>query len=106
MCPNPKTQEFADRMREAVLTRMPVLSSRIHRPPELDDGDALLPPPSNPAASPSLSSADAGEEWSWPAAEKRLKDAFDKHGFYGWAAAAMQELEAEGRIERAKRGHV
>ena len=80
---------------------MPILSSRIHRQPETEDGDSLLPPDLPP-----LSVADAADEWTWPAAEKRLREAFDKDGFYGWAAAAMQELEAEGRIERAKRGHV
>ena len=88
-------------MRHAVLMRMPILSARIHRPPEAEDGDALLPP--NP---PPSSVADSVEEWTWPAAERRLRDAFDKDGFYGWVAAVMQELEAEGRIERAKRGHV
>ena len=88
-------------MRHVLLTRMPILSARIHRPPETEDGDSLLP--SDP---PLLSVADAVEEWTWPAAEQRLREAFDKDGFYGWAAAVMQELEAEGRIERAKRGHV
>ena len=88
-------------MRHVLLTRMPILSARIHRPPETEDGDSLLP--SDP---PLLSVADAVEEWTWPAAEQRLREAFDKDGFYGWAAAVMQELEAEGRIERAKRGLV
>lgn len=88
-------------MRHVLLTRMPILSARIHRPPETEDGDSLLPPDLPP-----LSVTDAAEEWTWPAAEQRLRAAFDKDGFYGWAAAVMQELEAEGRIERAKRGHV
>ncbi|RPD55607.1 hypothetical protein L226DRAFT_511716 [Lentinus tigrinus ALCF2SS1-7] len=100
------TQEFADRMRLAILSRMPVLSARIHRPPAPEDGDALLPPEPVVTAEPELASLDAGEEWTWAAAESRLKEAFDKHGFYGWAAAAMRELEAEGRLERSKRGHV
>ncbi|KAI0765478.1 hypothetical protein C8Q74DRAFT_1056441 [Fomes fomentarius] len=103
------TQEFADRMRLAVLTRLPVLSSRIHRPPEPEDGDALLPPPqailSESSATPSTSAQPTSDEWSWAAAEQRLRVAFEKHGFTGWVAAAMQELEAEGRVERAKRGH-
>ena len=98
-----QTQEFADRMRLAVLKRMPILSERIHRSPEADDGEVLLPPPS---PSPGSQEMAPGEEWSWPAAEKRLKDAFDKHGFSGWAAAALGELEAEGRMEREKRGHL
>ncbi|KAI0692818.1 hypothetical protein C8T65DRAFT_72188 [Cerioporus squamosus] len=100
------TQEFADRMRAAILNRMPVLSSRIHRPPEPEDGDALLPPEPLVTAGSQSTSLDAGEEWTWAAAENRLKEAFDKHGFYGWAAAVMRELEAEGRLERSKRGHV
>ncbi|KAI1785076.1 hypothetical protein LXA43DRAFT_170147 [Ganoderma leucocontextum] len=95
------TQEFADRMRYAILKWMPALSARIHRQPEAEDGDSLLPsdPPPGPAAN-------AVEEWTWQAAERRLRQAFDKDGFYGWAVAAMRELEAEGRIERAKRGHI
>nr|VWO99214.1 Calcium-transporting ATPase (EC [Ganoderma boninense] len=79
------TQEFADRMRHAVLTRMPILSARIHRPPEAQDGDSLLPHDPPP-----LSLEDAAEEWTWPAAEQRLREAFDKDGFYGWAAAVMR----------------
>ena len=97
LSPHLQTQEFADRMRTGILAYMPVLSSRIHRTPDVEDGDVLLPPPS--------SSLTEGEEWSWPAAEQRLKEAFDKYGFYGWAATAMQEMEAEGRLERSKRGH-
>ena len=62
-----------------------------------------LPRPSPPSESQELA---PDEELSWPAAEKRLKDAFDEHGFSGWAAAAMGELEAEGRMEREKRGHL
>ncbi|EJF58149.1 hypothetical protein DICSQDRAFT_173240 [Dichomitus squalens LYAD-421 SS1] len=97
------THEFANRMRDAILTRMPSLSARIYRPPKAEDGDPLLLPDPPEESSSTL---DAAEEWSWPEAERRLREAFDKHGFYGWAAAAMHELEAEGRIERAKRGHV
>ena len=91
-------------MRTAILERMPLLSSRIHRAPEADDGDALLPVPQETAAE--VGATAAHEEWTWPAAEHRLREAYDKHGFYGWAAAAMRELEAEGQAERAKRGHV
>ena len=42
-------------------------------------------------------------EWDWSAAEDRLRNAFDRDGFSGWAEAAMRELEAEGALERAKR---
>ncbi|KAI0327620.1 hypothetical protein GY45DRAFT_1327392 [Cubamyces sp. BRFM 1775] len=104
------TQEFADRMRSAILDRMPLLSARIHRPPAPEDESTI-----DMSASPSdssdivlssspLSPAEV-EGWTWSAAEQRLKEAFDKDGFSGWAAAALRELEAEGRLERAKRGH-
>ncbi len=80
---------------------MPNLSARIHRLLEAEDGDSLLPPDLPP-----LSIEDTAEGWTWSAAEQRLREAFDKDGFSGWISAVMQELEAEGRIERAKRGHV
>ncbi|KAH9848974.1 hypothetical protein C2E23DRAFT_403601 [Lenzites betulinus] len=102
------TQEFADRMRLAILSRMPSLSARIHRPPapEDDDPTALSEKPAEaPSISISLSQSEV-EDWTWPAAEKRLRDAFEKDGFSGWAAALLGELEAEGRLERTKRGHV
>ena len=105
-------------MRAAVLARLPALSARIHRTPVPEDDETILPLPSptsqvSPTAPPHISldestpipSGQDTEEWSWPAAEARLKAAFDAHGFYGWAEAAMRELEAEGRVERAKRGH-
>ncbi|EIW51568.1 uncharacterized protein TRAVEDRAFT_67632 [Trametes versicolor FP-101664 SS1] len=101
------TQEFADRMRLAILSRMPQLSSRIHRLPEVEDDVSSLPGESSeaPAMSITLSPSEV-EGWNWPAAEQRLREAFDKDGFSGWAAAALRELEAEGRRERTKRGHV
>ncbi|KAH9930439.1 uncharacterized protein BXZ73DRAFT_77884 [Epithele typhae] len=89
-------KEFADKMREAVTTRMPLLTSRIHRSPEAEDGDVLLPFPD------SHDPSHADKEWTWPDAEKRLREVFDTHGFYGWAAAAMRELEAEDRLERSR----
>ncbi|KAH7922916.1 hypothetical protein BV22DRAFT_1036976 [Leucogyrophana mollusca] len=88
------TKEFADRMRHAMLTKMPILSSRIHRPPDLEEnGNEQVPPQS------SIGNA----EWNWSDAENRLKEAFDKGGFYGWATAAAGEVEAEAQVERAKR---
>ncbi|CCM01348.1 uncharacterized protein FIBRA_03398 [Fibroporia radiculosa] len=102
------TQEFATRMRQLILTRMPVLASRIHRPLEPDDG---LPSITGPHPTPEESllhthGTPRSIEWSWPDAEQRLRDAFEKDGISGWAAAAMHELEAEGQIERRKRSHV
>ncbi|KAI8971316.1 hypothetical protein BD414DRAFT_500920 [Trametes punicea] len=102
------TQEFADRMRLAILKRMPVLSARIHRPPNPEDGAASVPiePVADQALSPPPIPQEDLEEWTWPAAERRLKEAFERDGFSGWAAAVLRELEAEGRLERAKRGHI
>ncbi|KAJ3005074.1 hypothetical protein NUW54_g4506 [Trametes sanguinea] len=104
------TQEFADKMRMAVLRRMPGLSARIHRAPEPEDGAEIVlseprPNPNVALPVPPLSPEEV-EKWTWTAAERRLKEAFDRDGFYGWAAAALRELEAEGHLERTKRGHV
>ncbi|KAI0824954.1 hypothetical protein BC628DRAFT_1419693 [Trametes gibbosa] len=102
------TQEFADRMRSAILSRMPSLSARIHRPPAPEDDQTLALSEAlteAPSISTTLSSSEV-QEWTWPAAEQRLRDAFEKDGFSGWATALLRELEAEGRLERTKRGHV
>ncbi|KAI0784063.1 hypothetical protein C8Q75DRAFT_781180 [Abortiporus biennis] len=98
-------REFGDRMRNAVLSRMPVLSSRIHRTPDAEDHghdpELLNTLSSNNHEQQQLPT----EEWTWNAAENRLREAFDKDGFSGWGLALLQELEAEGRVEREKRGH-
>ncbi|KAJ3982095.1 hypothetical protein F5890DRAFT_423051 [Lentinula detonsa] len=82
------TQEFAREMRRIVVTRMPILSARIHR--ALNNGDD-----------------DDGPEdtidWNWEDAEKRLKDAFEKDGLMAWAEVALKEIQAEERLERSKR---
>ncbi|ETW75667.1 hypothetical protein HETIRDRAFT_330131, partial [Heterobasidion irregulare TC 32-1] len=94
------TQEFAMLMRQIVLTKMPILASRIHRPTE---PDILLPTVPFTASTPP-SPAGSIEAWSWSAAQERLFQAYEKGGFQGWAEAALQELEAEAEIERRKRG--
>lgn len=100
-----QTQEFADRMRYIVRTKMPVFSSRLHRVPEEDDHTATLwNSPDAVAESPDIS-VDPNAQWSWPDAERRLTAAFETGGFSGWARVALQELEAEGQAERRKRGH-
>ncbi|KAG1904890.1 uncharacterized protein F5891DRAFT_1103200 [Suillus fuscotomentosus] len=89
--------EFAERMRHAVLTKLPVLAYQIYRPAEIhqDDGnDSTLT--ENPASEP--------VGWNWQEAEDRLREAFDKGGFHSWASAALVEVEAEATVERAKRG--
>ena len=107
-------------MRQTVLTKMPILASRIHRPTE---SDILLPTAplttsTSPSSAGSLSTSLAFpistesmpsenvsiEAWSWSAAQARLSQAYDNGGFQGWAEAALQELEAEAEIERRKRG--
>lgn len=97
---NMQTQEFAHRMRHFILHQMPFLSSRIHRPPN----------PENSGDDPSApqSYMDQGRvpvEWSWSDAEHRLKTAYEEDGIMGWAEAALRELEAEGELERSRRGH-
>ncbi|KAG2028256.1 hypothetical protein BDR03DRAFT_1030435, partial [Suillus americanus] len=91
------TNEFAERLRHAVLTKLPVLSYRIYRPaePHQDDGNdsALTQNPASDAV-----------EWNWKEAEVRLREAFDKGGVHNWASAALVEVEAEATVERAKRG--
>lgn len=99
-----QTQEFAARMRYHVQTKMPGLLARLHRPPEEEDHTLTV------WNSPTL----AGEvpqvvvkddiEWAWPDAESRLKAAYETDGFSGWAQAALEELEAEGKTERRRRG--
>ena len=76
-----------------------MLSSRIHRAPESEGDDeggqqvqALLD--------------GVGPAWKWEDAESRLRAAYDKDGFSGWAEAALKELEAEGELERLKREHL
>ena len=113
-------QEFAMLMRQTVLTKMPILASRIHRPTESDIPLPTAPftTSTSPSSAGSLSTSLASpistesipsenvsiEAWSWSAAQARLSQAYDNGGFQGWAEAALQELEAEAEIERRKRG--
>lgn len=95
-------------MRYLVQTKMPALSSRIHRPPTDDDHTGTIRnSPTGALDAPQIvMHEDTGDvEWTWPDAEKRLRAAYDNGGFSGWAQAALEELEAEGRSERRKRGH-
>ncbi|CAL1708414.1 unnamed protein product [Somion occarium] len=93
------TQEFADRMRSAVERYMPMLSSRIHRPPAPEEHGEDAPP----LDPPHLIVHEGESEWTWPAAQARLENAFERDGFSGWAEAALKELEAEGAVKRSKR---
>ncbi|KAE9393307.1 hypothetical protein BT96DRAFT_1023076 [Gymnopus androsaceus JB14] len=81
-------QDFHRKMRQIVWTRIPVLSSRIHRMVEDNENDE-----------PTVDLRD----WSWEAAEKRLQDAYDNEGIVAWGEVALKELQAEERVERLKR---
>ena len=78
------------------MEKVPMLSSRIHRVLESkadDEAGRQVQAPldgANPA-------------WKWEDAEIRLRAAYDKDGFSGWAEAALKELEAEGELERLRR---
>ncbi|KAF9652381.1 hypothetical protein BDM02DRAFT_3109402 [Thelephora ganbajun] len=93
------TEEFAMRMRKILMEKVPMLSSRIHRPPGSEDDDEA-----GQQVQMFLDGADPA--WKWEDAEKRLTAAYDKDGFSGWAETALKELEAEGELERLRREHL
>lgn len=84
-------------MRQFIMYRMPFLSSRIHRPPDTEDG--------SDAPRLQVNENSGAIVWSWTDAEHRLKAAYEEGGIMGWAEAAHRELEMEGELERSKRGH-
>ncbi|KAH9030780.1 hypothetical protein EDB85DRAFT_2074204 [Lactarius pseudohatsudake] len=104
------TQEFASAMRLTLLTKWPLLASRIHRASD----SAPLPPPiplpvmipsaSKPDPLPPPTSVPDADGWTWPAAEARLAEAYEHGGVGRFAETAAGELEAEAELERRKRG--
>jgi len=76
-----------------------MLSSRIHRAPESEGEEE-----GGQQVQTVLDGVDRA--WKWEDAENRLRAAYDKDGFSGWAEAALKELEAEGELERLRREHV
>lgn len=72
-------------MRDFFATHIPQISLNLLKADE-------VPPPSVPEG-----------KWTWPAAEKRLNEAYDKEGYDGWLDAAVNEMEAEGRAALDKR---
>ncbi|EAU83047.2 hypothetical protein CC1G_08984 [Coprinopsis cinerea okayama7 len=88
------TREFGIRVRAFLWSAWPGLTSSIHRAPQNDDerteGNAVAP-------------FGIQEEWKWEEAENRLKRAYEEGGFPLWAKTALREMEAEARVERAKR---
>ncbi|KAF6753076.1 hypothetical protein DFP72DRAFT_1069851 [Ephemerocybe angulata] len=89
-----EAHEFGTKMRSFLWSAWPSLAARIHRGPE-DEQERKA----------ALEAAPFGvqEEWSTEASEARLKRAYDEGGFPLWAQTAFRELEAEARIERARR---
>lgn len=80
------------------MEKIPTLTSRIHRPLESEeDGEARQ------RVQTLLNDLDS--DWNWEDAEKRLRAAYDKDGFLGWAETALKELETEGELERLRREH-
>jgi len=79
--------DFAQKMRQIILARMPILSSRIHRMVEGENDDSIMDP----------------SDWNWEDAERRMKDAYDKEGILAWGEVAIKELQAEERAGRLKR---
>ncbi|EKM75293.1 hypothetical protein AGABI1DRAFT_103048 [Agaricus bisporus var. burnettii JB137-S8] len=89
--------DFARRMRYLADKHLTGLKSRIYRGPENEEERKA-----SREAVP-FGSVNEEEEWSWEEAEKRLKKAYDEGGFTLWSKVALRELEAEARIERARR---
>ncbi|KAF5358821.1 hypothetical protein D9758_008566 [Tetrapyrgos nigripes] len=95
--------ELRDRMRKFVVTKMPSLSARIQRS-HLDEDPLPSSSAPSPASVTSSSSLPNGSmEWTWPAAEERLKVVYNEGGVAGWGEAVLRELEEEERVERSKR---
>lgn len=81
-------------MRSLLWSIWPSLSNSIHRGPEGEEEQQE-----------SLRVAPRGvdENWNVEASETRLTRAYQEGGVSLWAQAALRELEAEARVERAKR---
>ncbi|KAI0047731.1 hypothetical protein FA95DRAFT_1518689 [Auriscalpium vulgare] len=106
------TQEFASVMRQILLSKMPGLSARIHRPTTsepappfpITSSHAPSPPPSHSPDAQATRAAGESATWTWSEAQQRLSEAFEGGGLSRWAEVAAGELEAEAQVERAKRG--
>ncbi|KAF9061561.1 hypothetical protein BDP27DRAFT_326681 [Rhodocollybia butyracea] len=81
-------QSFTRNMRQMILTRMPIVSSRIHRVLEDNEIDDSTVDPAS---------------WNWEDAQQRMKDAYDNEGLTAWTEVAVKELQAEERVERIRR---
>ena len=83
-------------MRLTLLTKWPLLASRIHRASDSAPLPEVDPDPPAP-----IPSADG---WSWNDAQARLAAAYEHGGVTRFAEVAVGELEAEAEVERRKRG--
>jgi hypothetical protein len=83
-------------MRELLMEKMPTLASRIHQQLEGEAGGEV-----EEVVQTIPGVVDSA--WTWEDAEMRLKAAYEKNGFSGWAEAALKEVEAEGEQERLRR---
>ncbi|KAI0058519.1 hypothetical protein BV25DRAFT_1840911 [Artomyces pyxidatus] len=101
-------EEFASVMRQTLLSKMPVLASRIHRATQSDPLPPFTLTPSPVSSSPSphtpTSLPPYPESWNWAEARRRLTEAFEQGGVSRWAEVAAGELEAEAEAERRARG--
>lgn len=86
-------------MRQILLERIPWLSRRIH----LSDKETELQYSASSDEHPERTPHSSGE-WTWDAAEDRLRVAFERGGVYAWAESALREMEEEAKAERKKRG--
>jgi hypothetical protein len=97
-------------MRLTLLTKWPLLTSRIHRasdsaplPPPVSQPTtaSTAPPPHLPRPSTAVPDVDG---WNWAAAQARLVAAYERGGVAQFTEAVAGELEAEAELERRKRG--
>jgi hypothetical protein len=98
-----KVREFGHAMRNAMWRHAPDLTQRILRPPENEDERHQVRQVLPPLLGAEGEGEEAQEEWSLEKSEKRLERAYNEGGFPLWAQTALRELEAEARLERAKR---
>ena len=88
-------------MRSLVWSHLPGLTAQIHRP--LRDSDSP-PPPSNDDDLGFVDELDEPDHnWTWEEAEKRLQAVYDQGGMPAWIKAAVAEMAAEAKVERARR---
>jgi hypothetical protein len=92
-------------MRLTLLTKWPLLASRIHRADDSAPLPVVVSPASEPEVDPEPPAAiPLADGWSWHDAQARLAAAYEHGGVTRFAEVAVGELEAEAEVERRKRG--